>query len=139
MIVLDTNVVSEAMRRVPEAQVLQWLDRQAPETLFLTTTSLAELVSGIALLPLGKRRSGLHATLSGLLRELFSGRVLPFDEPAALAYRPLVARVRSAGHAIAIADAQIAAIAEQHGLSVATRDATPFRAAGVQVLDPWQQ
>lgn len=138
MILLDTNVVSEPMRREPNARVTAWLDRQAPQTLYLATTSLAELAAGIALLPRGRRRSGLGAALAALLNELFAGRILAFDEPAAHAYGSLVARARRAGYSISIADAQIAAVASVHGYSVATRDAAPFEAAGVALLDPWQ-
>jgi toxin FitB len=137
VIVLDTNVVSECMRPAPSAAALEWLDRQAAQTLFITSTSIAELVCGIHLLPIGKRRSRLAEALMALLEELFGERILDFDKAAALAYGPLVARARQSGHTIAIADAQIAAVAAVHGFSVATRDAA-FEAAGVRVIDPWR-
>lgn len=136
MIVLDTNVVSEAMRG-GDRTVLEWLDRQIAETLYLTATSLSELLLGIELLPNGRRRNGLNTALLEVLAMLFPSRILPFDTKAAEAYAPLVAQARAAGKAISVADGQIAAIAASHGFSVATRDVSPFEALGVPVINPW--
>lgn len=139
MIVLDTNVVSEPMRRDGNPAVRAWLDQQAAETLYLTTTSLSELLVGIEILPEGKRKQGLGSALSELLDALFGTRILPFDRAAAIAYAPLVGQARAHGRLISVADAQIAAIAAVHGFIVATRDTAPFIAAGVPVTNPWQE
>lgn len=138
MIVLDTNVISEPMKRGGSRSVREWLDRQAAETLYLTATSLSELLVGLEILPAGKRKKGLEGALSDLLAELFGSRILPFDQEAALAYAPLVGRARLAGRALSVADAQIAAIATVHGFIVATRDIAPFEIAGVPVINPWE-
>ena len=138
MIVLDTNVLSEPMRADGNPAVLTWLDQQAPETLHLTAINLAELLIGIEFLADGKRKSGLDTALSDLISRLFGSRVLPFDEKAARAYAPLIGRARKAGRVISVADGQIAAIAAAHGYMVATRDAEPFKAAGVPVINPWK-
>ena len=138
MIVLDTNVVSECVRPAPSIAVVEWLDRQAAETLFIASTSLAELVCGVHFLPAGRRRAQVADALAELLANLFGPRILAFDEPAARAYGPLVVRARKAGHTVTIADAQIAAVASLRGFSVATRDTGPFVAAGVAVIDPWR-
>ncbi|MBN9560404.1 MAG: type II toxin-antitoxin system VapC family toxin [Alphaproteobacteria bacterium] len=137
MIVLDTNIVSEPMRPSGNPAVQAWLDRQVAETLYLTATSLAELLVGVALLPAGKRKEGLGAALADLIEALFGPRVLAFDRQAAREYASLVSRTRAGGHVIAVADGQIAAIAIAHGFSVATRDTAPFIAAGVPVINPW--
>ena len=137
MILLDTNVVSEPLKPAPDAQVLAWLDAQAMETLCLSAISLAELRLGIAVLPAGQRRDGLLASLEQRVLPLFAGRILPFDERAALAYAALRAQARAAGRAVAATDGYIAAIAAAHGLHVATRDVAPFQAAGVSVINPW--
>lgn len=137
MIVLDTNVVSEPMRNHGNPAVEAWLDRQTAETLYLTATSLSELLVGIEMLPAGKRKHGLDAALTELMARLFGSRILAFDHNAALAYAHVVCRARGKGHAISVADAQIAAIAAIHGFTVATRDTAPFIAAGVCVIDPW--
>lgn len=139
MIVLDTNVVSEPMKPGGSAAVLAWLDRQVADTLYLTATSLAELLAGIQSLPEGKRKAGPDAALTELMAGLFGPRILPFDRKAALAYAPLVGRARAAGRAISVAHGQLAAIAAAHGFTVATRDAAPFLAAGVPVINPWDE
>ena len=139
MIILDTNVVSEPMRPNADPAVRDWLDRQHPDTLFLTAINLAELFAGIDALPDGKRKDGLGAGLAALLAKLFGPRILAFDQDAAFGYATIQSRARAAGHGISFADGQIAAIALCHGFSVATRDATPFRAAGVKVVDPWTE
>lgn len=138
MIVLDTNVVSEPMKRSGNPAVQAWLDSQAAETLYLTATSLSELLVGIEILPDSKRKKGLGAAFNELLLLLFESRILPFDQQAAVAYAPLVSRARAGGRLISVANAQIAAIATAHGFTVATRDTAPFIAAGVPVINPWE-
>jgi predicted nucleic acid-binding protein len=138
MILLDTNVVSEPLRQAPEVRVIEWIDAQAMETLFLSAITVAELRAGVALLPAGKRRSGLHETLEKRVLPLFAGRVLPLDLACTNAYAALVAKARTAGVAIATANGYIAAIDAANGFTVATRDTSPFVAAGAAVINPWQ-
>jgi len=137
MILLDTNVVSEPLRHAPAQRVIEWIDAQAMETLFLSAITVAELRAGVALLPAGKRRAGLQENLEKRILPLFAGRVLPFDLACTPAYAALLAKARTAGLAIATADGCIAAIAAANGFAVATRDASPFDAAGVAVINPW--
>jgi len=137
MILLDTNVVSEPLRHAPEARVVDWIDAQLLETLYLSAITIAELRAGVALLPSGKRRTGLHENLEKRVLPLFTGRVLPFDLACTQAYAELMAKARTAGLAIAAADGYIAAIAAANGFAVATRDTNPFEAAGVTVINPW--
>jgi hypothetical protein len=139
MIILDTNVVSEPMKPNGNHAVKAWLDRQSVETLYLTATSLSELLVGIEILPDGKRKEGLDGALSELMVRLFASRILPFDQQAAMAYAPLVGHARTRGHLISVADGQIAAIATAHGFTVATRDTAPFVAAGVPTINPWEE
>ncbi len=136
MILLDTNVISEAMKPAPERAVRDWLDAQAAETLFLSSVTIAELSFGIAALPKGRRKDNLSAALDGLL-ELFAARILPFDTAAAQRYRELAAKARIAGRGFPTPDGYIAAIAAALGFVVATRDASPFAAAGLKVINPW--
>ena len=137
MILLDTNVVSEPLRTSPDANVLAWFDAQLVETLYLSTITLAELRFGIAVLPEGKRRDALHASFEQRVLPLFAGRILAFDDAASVAYAALRSRARAAGEAIATADGFIAAIAAANGFAVATRDTSPFEAAGLAVINPW--
>lgn len=136
MIVLDTNVISEAMRPEPNPAVLGWLNRQASETLFLTSVTLAELLFGLAALPTGKRKDRLTAALEGLTA-LFSRNVLPFDVQAAKCYAELARTAQKAGRGFPLPDGYIAAIAAANGFMVVTRDGEPYLAAGLMVIDPW--
>ena len=137
MIVLDTNVVSEAMKPSANPAVSSWLNAQAAETLYLSSVTLAELLYGISTLPEGRRKNALASTLDGLL-ELFGSRVLPFDAEAARCYAQLATQARAAGKGFPTPDGYIAAIAVAHGFAVATRDTSPFEAAGVPVINPWK-
>ena len=138
MILLDTNVISEPQRREPNARVLDWIDAQALETLSLSAITVAELRAGIALMPAGKRRDGLHENLEKRLLPMFANRVLPFDMACTKAYAELLVTSRAAGLAVETADAFIAAVALANGFAVATRDTTPFEAAGLNVINPWE-
>lgn len=137
MILLDINVVSEPLKLTGDVGVLAWIDAQIIETLYLSAISLAELRFGIAALEPGRRRDTLHTSLEQRIVPLFVGRILPFDAVASEAYAVLRARARVQGKAIAPADGYIAATAISHGLIVATRDTSPFEAAGLTVINPW--
>ena len=137
MILLDTNVISETQRQEPDARVLDWLDAQALETLYLSTITVAELRAGIALLPVGKRRASLDENLEKRLLPMFANRVLAFDMACTKAYAELLAKFRDAGLAVEAADAFIGAVALANGFTVATRDTSPFEAAGLIILNPW--
>lgn len=139
MILLDTNVVSEPLRPTPEAGVIEWIDAQPLETLYLSAMAVAELRAGVALLPAGKRRRNLHEGLEKSVLPMFAGRVLPFDLACTSAYAELLATVRKAGCGIETADACIAAIALANRFTVATRDTGPFKAAGLTVINPWEK
>jgi predicted nucleic acid-binding protein len=136
MIVLDTNVVSEVMKPEPHPAVLDWLNDQAAETLYLSSVTLAELLFGIGALPVGKRKDRLAQAVNGLLA-LFRERVLPFDTEAARRYAELAVTARNAGRGFPTPDGYIAAIAAARGFIVASRDTAPYEAAGVTVINPW--
>lgn len=138
MIILDTNVVSEAMKPSAHPAVMQWLNRQVAETLFLSSITLAELLYGISAMPAGQRKDALASTLDSLLLELYGNRILPFDVDAARCYARLAIKARAAGKGFPTPDGYIAAIASAKGFTVATRDTSPFEAAGVQTINPWE-
>jgi|ERR1035437_755367 predicted nucleic acid-binding protein len=136
MIILDTNVVSEAMKPEPDSAVRAWLNEQAAETLYLSSVTLAELLFGIRALPAGKRKNMLALTLDGLMK-LFRDRVLPFDIDAARHYAELAVTAKAAGRGFPTPDGYIAAIAASRGFIVASRDTAPYKAAKVKVINPW--
>lgn len=136
MIILDTNVVSEAMKPLANPNVLAWLNAQAVETVFISSVTLAELMFGIAALSKGKRKQGLSVAFERLLA-LFTDRVLAFDADAATHYAELAAKARALGKGFPTPDGYIGAIALSRGFVVATRDTSPFEAAGIPVINPW--
>lgn len=138
MIVLDTNVVSEAMRPQPDAGVLSWLNDQATETLYLSSVTLAELLFGLGALPAGARKDRLTQALDALLA-LFPGRILAFDQDAARRYAGMAVAARAAGRPLPTADGYIAATAARHNFAVATRNVAHFAVTGVELIDPWRQ
>lgn len=137
MIILDTNVISEPLKPSANQTVIDWLDRQDPNTLYLTTISLAELLVGVNLLPKGKRKNNLSKSLNNQLSELFESRILTFDQNAAIAYADLYTRARKSGYVISVSDGQIASIAATNNFIVATRDTEPFMTVGLSVINPW--
>jgi toxin FitB len=139
MILVDTNVVSEPLRPRGNPRVPDWLDRQIPRTLYISTISVAEILFGVRSLPAGKRRAALATAIEREVQRLFAGRVVPFDLAAARAYAALMSGARAKGATISILDGQIAAIAAANGFDVATRDEAPFRAAGLKTINPWTE
>ena len=137
MIVLDTNVVSEAMKPDPHPAVRSWLNDQAAETLYLSSVTLAELLFGIGSLPVGKRKEMLAQALDGLMG-LFRDRVLPFDTDAAKHYAELAVVAKLVGRGFPTPDGYIAAIAASRGFIVASRDTAPYDAASLTVINPWK-
>lgn len=137
MIVLDTNVVSEAMKPEPDATVRAWLNEQVAETLYLSSVTLAEVLFGLRALPSGKRKNTLARAFDGLL-ELFQERVLPFDTDAARHYAELAVKARNGGQGFPTPDGYIAAIAASRGFMVASRDTSPYAAGGLKVINPWE-
>lgn len=137
MILLDTNVISEAMRENSTQRVIDWIDAQPVETLCLSAITVAEVRFGIAALPAGKRRDRLEERFERDIVSVFAGRVLPFDIDASHNYAVIMARAQTAGRAISKADGYIAAIAASRNLTVARRDISPFEAAGLSVINPW--
>lgn len=137
MIIVDTNVISETLRPRCNEAVIEWLDAQAVETLYITSINAAELWAGVAVLPNGARKRKIESSLDDVLARLFGARTLDFDFRAARRYGDLVQRMAAAGTPLPLADGLIASIALANHFVVATRDIAPFHAAGVQVVDPW--
>ncbi len=134
---LDTNVVSELIRRSPEPAVAAWVSGHLVEDLFFSAVSEAELRYGVAILPVGRRRDTLSFEIEAMLRDAFEDRVLPFDSDAARAYGQIAAKRRSSGRPVSPADCQIAAIAASRRMTVATRNVRDFEGMGIEIVDPW--
>jgi hypothetical protein len=137
VIVLDTNVLSALMRTNPETVVVEWLDRQPADSVWLTSITVFEARFGLALLPKGRRRSGLERALDRVLTEDLSNRVLALDEMAAMTAAQLAADRQRSGRPVDLRDTLIAGIAQARRATIATRNARHFEGLDVPVVDPW--
>ena len=138
MIILDTNVLFASTRPVPEAPVVAWLDRQPPESMWITSITLFEVRVGLALLPRGRRRQALESAFDLLLKDDLEDRVLDFDSAAAGAAASLAAKRQKSGRSVDMRDTQIAGIALARSATLATRNVRHFRDLEVPVVDPWE-
>lgn len=137
MFVLDTNVLSAIMSSQPSPDVAVWVSAQPEETLFTASVCQAEILAGIEVLPVGRRRIAMESAAMAIFADDFDGRILPFDGAAAILYAELFAARRRAGRATATADLMIAAIARTNGAGVATRDIRDFEECGLTLINPW--
>ena len=135
---LDTNVLSELLRATPGSAVVAWFVAQPDGSLFVSAVTEAEMRLGVRLLPSGKRRRDLEQAIAAMFDEDFAGRIRPFDTSAVPGYVEIVSKRRSAGRPISQFDAQIAAIALNHGDALATRNMEDFAGCGVPLVDPWE-
>lgn len=138
MIVVDTNVLSEGMRERPEPIVAAWLDRQPEAEMFTTAITKAEILFGIEIAPLGRERTRLAIGAERIFFGTLLGRVLAFDDEAAIHYAQIAAFRRARGRKMQEADAQIAAITRLHNATLATRNIRDFEDCGIRVVNPWE-
>lgn len=138
MIVLDTNVVSEQIHPRGSLVVRQWVAAQPITNLFTTSITQAEILYGIALLPSGKRQTELSQTAQLMFAEDFSGRILPFDEAAAIAFARIAAERRQMGKPISQADAQIASICYTRQATLPARNVSDFEECRIAIVNPWE-
>ena len=136
-VLLDTNVVSELIRKMPDPAVEAWAAGHALGELFFSAVGEAELRYGAAILPAGRRRESLVSDIERMLSDAFDDRVLPFDSGAAREYAEIAAARRSAGRPVAPADCQVAAIARSRDMAVATRNVRDFDDTDIEVVNPW--
>ncbi len=136
-LLLDTNVLSEVTRPAPDARVLEWLDRLDEDRSFISVVSIAEIRRGVALMDKGRKREALAEWLARDLPQRFEQRVLPVDEPVALAWGDLMGLAKRRGRGLSSMDGLIAATAVARQLTLATRNTKDFEGFGVELFDPW--
>ncbi len=133
-VLLDTNIFRAPS---PEPAVETWAGEHPAMSLYFSVIGEAELLYGVAILPMGRRRDALALAIEAILREDFDDRILSFDSGAARAYADIAAKCRSTGHPVQHIDCQIAAIARSRGMAVATRNIRDFQGMGIELVDPW--
>ncbi len=140
MILLDTNVVSEAMRPSPNLGVIRWLDAQPELDVWISAVTAAEIQLGISLLPAGRRRTRLLEMAEQMFQEDFSGQCLPFDCDAAREYASIMAERNRQGRPMSVEDVQIASIARVGRMTLATRNIKDFSGIeGLELVNPWDE
>lgn len=134
---LDTNVISELTKQLPNPRVVEFLSEH--EELWLSTIVMHELEFGLQLLPEGNRRHSLQTTLSEFIAEMEQqGHVLPLGRQEAELAARLRSQARRSGRVLHLGDALIAGTAKTHGLSIATRNTEDFAVTDVRVKNPWE-
>ena len=137
MVVLDTNVISALMLNEPDADVVRWLDQQAPRSVWTTSITVFEVRYGIARLDFGAKRKRLSVAFDAMLDEDLRGRVAHFDTSAAEHTAALMAELQNAGRSIDLRDSMICGIAMARRADVATRNVRHFASTPVSIIDPW--
>jgi predicted nucleic acid-binding protein len=137
VIILDTNILGALMRASPDAAVIEWLDRQPVESVWITSITLFETRFCLALLPSGRRRQALESAFDHLLKEDLENRVLDFDSAAATAAASLAAARQKSGRPVDMRDTQIAGIALSRRATLATRNVRHFVDLNISIVDPW--
>lgn len=135
---LDTNVISETVKRRPEQRVMAWLEARLASDLFLSAITLGELVRGARRLADPTRRRLYERWIEDELEAQFEGRILPFDHAAARLWGEMMGDGDQIGKPRAALDAQIAAVARLHELTLVTRNTSDFEGLGIPLLDPWR-
>jgi toxin FitB len=137
MIILDTNVLSELMRRAPDLHVVGWLDQQPRTSVWTTSVTVLEVRFGLHFLPAAQRRSALLRVFEELLEKIHH-RVLPFDLAAAQQASELMAFRQKKGRLVELRDTMIAGIALSHHAGIATRNTVHFSDISVPLINPWE-
>ena len=137
VIILDTNVLSALMRPAPDPPVVAWLDRQAAESIWMTSLTLFEVRLGLRLLARGRRQRALETAFARLLEDDLENRVLDFDAAAATEAASLAAVRQQAGRPVDMRDTLIAGISLARHATLATRNVRHFADMRVPVVDPW--
>ncbi len=137
MIIIDTNVISEVMRPQPNAMVMQWLEKQNINDLYITSISMAEIYFGLYRMPNGKRKNGLLTQFEQILENVFQDRLLDFTSNHAQIYANCCANAEKIGKPMDIADAQIASITQYHQSILATRNIKDFVNCEIELVNPF--
>lgn len=134
---VDTNVISEVLRPLPDPPVIAWSQRVSKVHLFLSVVSFGEMRKGLTIMPAGARRSKLEKSIDGSISAWLANRILPMTQSIANRWGALEGQRQLMGRPLHVPDAQIAATALEHGLTLVTRNVKDFEGIGVTILNPW--
>ncbi|MGB7210661.1 MAG: type II toxin-antitoxin system VapC family toxin [Pyrinomonadaceae bacterium] len=133
---IDTCVLSEYKKLKPESKVIDWLDGQSDDSLYISALTIGELEKGIVRMPASKRKTDLEVFLETLIVR-FDRRLLSLDMPVMRCWGRLLADLETKGRIPPIIDSLVAATALEHSLTIVTRNEDDFAATGVKIINPW--
>jgi len=133
---LDTCVISEIAKPVPDGKVMDWLHATPSELLFLSVVTIGEIRKGLTKLPDSKKKEGLTVWLSTLMEE-YQERILPVNPAVADNWGIIQGKAEMAGAPLSSLDSLIAATAFTHNLTIVTRNESDYSAARVPIMNPW--
>lgn len=136
---LDTNVVSEAMKRYPAESVVAWLAAQPSTTVYLSVLTLGEIEQGIVRAPDGRRAERLRRWVEDELRPRFQGRILSIDAPVMTTWGQITGQALLRGQLVSYVDSLLAATALTHGMTLVTRNVSDVQSLPVPTLNPWNE
>lgn len=137
MIILDTNVLSALMRRIPDNQVIAWLDQQPRTSIWTTSVTVLEIRFGFQIMPAGKRGAVLMGAFEDVLNDKIERRIAPFDTAAAQQAGDLMAVRYRQGRPVELRDTMIAGIALACHATLATRNTSHFEDLSIPLINPW--
>lgn len=136
-LLIDTNVISEVVKRQPDSHVVAFLEQLKPSEQFTAAICIAEIRYGLERMPAGQKQDRKRVDIAIFLSQAFSDRILPFDRLCAELYGKIRSEREARGQAISVEDAMIAATAQAHSLTLATRNIKDFDGCGIRLLNPW--
>lgn len=135
---LDTCVISEALTKQPNPNVLEFVDNLDPEEVYLSAITIGELFKGIAKLPASRRKNDLQTWFEDEFLVRYEGRILPLDAAVLMTWGRLMAKLETKGCVMPLMDSLIAAIAFTHDMTLVTRNVSDFENSGAQIVNPWK-
>ncbi|HKV24812.1 MAG TPA: type II toxin-antitoxin system VapC family toxin [Candidatus Acidoferrum sp.] len=139
MILLDTNVVSELMKREPETAVVAWLDEQPAESVWITAITVMEIRYGLASLGKSRRQQALVQAFEQMVKNLIEGRIASFDAEAAGHAAAIMAERKKRGKPVEVRDTMMAGIAAASRAMLATRNTQHFEDLSLKLANPWTE
>ncbi len=137
MIILDTNVLSALMSRIPDGQVIDWLDEQPRTSIWTSSVTILEIRFGLQTMPVGRRRAVLMRAFETVLADKIGHRIAAFDTAAAQQAGDLMAGRYKKGRPGELRDTMIAGIVLACHATLATRNTSHFEDLSVPVINPW--
>ncbi len=136
--ILDTCAISELVAKLPNPNVVEFVDSIDPDDVFLSAITIGEIANGIEKLPKSKRKQELEAWLKEDLLVRFDGKIIPLDTGVLLEWGSLTARLESSGKTLPAMDSLIAATVLAHAMMLVTRNVDDFENTGIEIVNPWE-